>query len=228
MRSFCIRQVKNAAPSGALRSFVTLTLLLFSFGCSAEPKVEKVVEGEHYKKIDSALAKVGPKERVDVLEFFSYGCPHCADLEPGVNKWKAALPSYVAFDHMPAFWNEQYAMLAQAYYMAKILKKEQALRPKIFHAIHNKGERWRSVAEIRSFFEEHGIDGATFDRNFESFAVKQKMKMAGNAFKDYKLRSVPVFVVAGQYVTSLGDAGSQEQLWKVLNHLTSKVKAGEL
>lgn len=211
-----------------LTSLVCLLSVLLSLGCSAEPKSTAVIAGKHYKKIAESIERVGPLDTVEVMEFFSYGCPHCAHLEPGLVKWTSDLPTYVKFDHTPAFWNEHFSRLAQAYYTASILKKEHELRGKIFDALHKKHQSWKSDEAVRDFFVQQGIDGATFDKTFHSFAVKQKMKMADNAFRRYKLRSVPVFVVAGQYVTSLGDAGSEEQLWRTLNHLTAKVKAGDL
>lgn len=187
-----------------------------------------ITEGQHYKKVNEDGPKVGPLEKVKVTEFFSFGCGHCFNLEAGLKSWVSELPTYVEFDHMPAFWNETYALLAQAHYTIEVLGVEEKLRQPIFDAIHKRGLKLRSAGDIKDLLVQNGVEAAKFDKTFNSFAVKQKMKMADNAFREYKLSSVPVFVVGGQYVTSVSDAGGEENLWTVLNHLTAKVKSGEL
>jgi hypothetical protein len=185
-----------------LLKVLTLTLsFLLATGCSADEKVPEKKSSPsagtvvpeldvHYKKVDSSTKVVGPKEKVQVQEFFSYACPHCAQLEPGIKKWKATLPGYVNFEPMPASWNETYALLAQAFYTATLMGQEDKLRQPIFNAIHVQKLQLTSPAAIKAFFVQNGVDPKEFDRNFESFAVRQKMKMASNAFRDYKLRSV--------------------------------------
>lgn len=232
-----------------LTSFLRLIgalLIMIPLGCTADSnsdssdltekqeaeskplKATQVEEGIHYTKIDDDLDKVGPIERVLVTEFFSYGCPHCAYLEPGLKKWASGLPSYVEIVHTPAFWNEHFERMARTYYALELLKKEHELRDIIFNELHTIRAKWSSDADVQRFVDRNGIDGEKFKKTMHSFAVKQKMKMADKAFREYKLKSVPAFVVAGQYVTSVAQAGSEAQLWATLNHLTAKIKAGQL
>lgn len=198
-----------------------LTLLLLATGCSAQPE-SQYKNGIHYKELAGVVQKT-EDGKVPVVEFFSYACPHCFHLEPDLNQWKAHKPDYIEFNKMPAYWNPTFELMAQAYYTASILKVEDKLTPALFSAIHEQRRNLNNEADIRAIFVDKGVPAEDFDKMFNSFAVRQKMKMASNLFKKYELSSVPSIIVAGKYVTSATMAGGQKELTEVINYLARQI-----
>ncbi len=195
-------------------------------GCQAEPESESKVkykEGIHYKKVATAHYN-NKATMVEVLEFFSYGCPHCFNLEPALKKWKSRKPGYVDFQRVPAFWNPYFQLLAEAYYTAQVLKIEDKMHDRLFNAIHRQRLNLRSKVAVKGLFLEAGVSEADFDKTIKSFAVKQKIKMADNLFKRYKLNHVPMIVVGGTYVTDVSMTGGKENVIKVVDFLVKKVR----
>ncbi len=182
---------------------------------------EEYKEGTHYTKVGEILYH--PMEKVDIIEFFSYGCPHCFHIEPVMRHWLETSATYTSFVRMPAYWNPFFELMAQAYYTAEILKAEDKIHEPLFKAIHELKQNLQTRNSVKAFFVAQGVTEADFEKTFDSFAVNQKMKMAADQFKKYKLKSVPSFVVGGVYATSITQAGSPEALTKVLNHLAKKL-----
>lgn len=207
----------------SLQRFSFISLFLLILGCSTAGMAE-FKEGTHYFKVENAQPGTGDK--VSVVEFFNYACPHCNNLEPMIQKWaKSSKPDFVEFEHMPAFWNELFKNTAKAFYTAEALGESEKMHPVLFEAIHSKGVNFSDVDAIKSVFVNQGIEAAEFEKQFGSFFVNQKMNIANKLFAGYKLRSVPSFVVDGQWRTSLQDAGSEDALFKVINFLSEKAKS---
>ena len=143
-----------------------------------------------------------------------------------IQKWvKSSKPDFVNFEHMPAFWNDLFKNTAKAFYTAEALGASEKMHPVLFDAIHSKGVNFSNVDAIKSVFVNQGIHAAEFEKQFGSFFVNQKMNIANKLFAGYKLRSVPSFVIDGQWRTSLQDAGSEDALFKVINFLSEKAKS---
>lgn len=196
-------------------------LLLFSWGCSAESEAS-YKEGTHYKKV----AKADPDKSsttVSVVEFFSYGCPHCFHLEKDLHKWLENKPENIKFKKVPAFWNEKFEMLARAYYIAEVNNMLDKINEPLFKAIHEQ-RIVRSEADVAALFEQHGLTADKFNRDYVSFAVDSKMKNAAKQFKEFGLRSVPVVVVGGVYYTDVTMAEGQDKLFEVVEYLADKIQ----
>ena len=194
----------------------------------SSPAKATIIEGTHFTKVDSSIDKVGPLPEVEVMEFFSYMCPHCASLESSLNAWASRQSEYVTLTHVPAFWSTPYERMARTYHALSIMKQEKALRDTIFKAIHLRGARWGSDEDVAAFVGSHGMDADQFLKSLSSFAVKQKMRITTEQFKKFGVKSVPSFVVAGQYATSASQAGSVPKLWETLDYLVENIKAGRL
>lgn len=206
----------------SLKHFSFLSVFLLILGCSTAGMAE-FKEGTHYSKVEDANPGTGDK--VQVIEFFNYACPHCNNLEPMILKWTtSSKPEFIEFEHMPAFWNPLFENAAKAFYTAQALGESEKMHPVLFSAIHDKGVNFSNVDAIQSVFVNQGIDAEKFKKSFESFYVNQKMNTANKLFAQYKLRSVPSFVIDGQWRTSLQEAGSHEALFEVIQYLSEKAK----
>ncbi len=172
--------------------------------------------GVNYLEMDNTLVRA---DKVKVVEFFSYACPHCYELENYIEPWIEKQKANVDFQRTPAAWNPYYDLLSQAFFTIQILKREDQLHGTLFNAIHRERLNLQTLDGVRSFFVREGVTGDAFDKTFDSFAVKQKVFQAKSAFEKYHLSSVPSLVVADHYVTDVAKAGGHEQLLQLLSHL---------
>ena len=177
--------------------------------------------GVHYLKMSNTLV---PAEKVKVVEFFSYGCPHCFELEKYIEPWVEKNKSNVDFQRVPSSWSPALEILSQAYFTVQILKREDTLHTGLFNAIHRERLNLQSLDAMRSFFVREGVSAEVFDKTFDSFAVKQKVFQSKSAFEKYGLNSVPSIVVADHFVTDVGKAGGHQKLLELLSHLVDLSK----
>lgn len=206
-----------------MNAFYGLLVIFLAMGCSAEAPKATYKEGTHFKKV-SKVKEDTDKDSVSVIEFFSYGCPHCYHLEHTLKAWDKTKPSFIQFKRMPAYWNPFFETMAATFYTAELLKVTDKVHEPLFKAIHEERRPLRDMYAVKAFFQERGIDGAKFEKTFNSFAVKQKLKMSDSTFRNFKLSSVPSIVVGGTYSTDVSMAGSEEELGRVINFLAEKVK----
>lgn len=198
-------------------------LLLAARGASAAG----LTEGVQYKLLKPAQPTDVAPGKVQVVEVFWYACSHCFAIEPKVDAWAGkGKPAYVEFVQMPATWNELLKTHARVFYTAELLGKLPQLNDEIFREINVKGNRMDTPDKIEAFFVAHGVSKADFQKAFSSFAVESKIRQAEDMNRRYKIASTPTFVVAGQYVTDVSMAGSEDKLFEVLNGLAAQAKQG--
>lgn len=173
-----------------------------------------VQEGIDYKVLP-AKAPLESSDRIDVLGFFWFGCPHCFTLEPALKAWAAKLPSDVAFRKVHVPWRDQ---LQQFYYTLEALNK-LALIDKVFVAIHKDKVSLQNAQQMAEWIAGHGVNAKTFQEAFDSFGVRTRMKRAAQLAEAYKLEGVPAIGVAGRYLTAPSMAGSNQQALAVVDDL---------
>jgi thiol:disulfide interchange protein DsbA len=147
--------------------------------------------------------------KIEVLEFFSYGCPHCFRLEPMVNQWKTTLPDNVVFKAVPVGFNASMAPQQRLYYSLAAMGRLD-LHDKVFDAIHTQHKRLYSDKAIIDWVAEQGVDRKQFTDVYESFGINSKVSRANELTDAYKIEGTPSIAVAGKYVTSPSMAGSYE------------------
>lgn len=179
--------------------------------------VERFVEGVHYTR-----APGGTPAPNTVVEFFSFGCPHCAHLEPAVENWLQHKPKNVEFSRIPATWNARFQFLGQVYYTLNALGVAEANAQAVFDYIHKDNKPMRSEEEVADFVAGHGVDKQRFSAAWNSEEVKTQLNSAGQAMARYKVSGVPAFLVGGMYSTSVNMAGSEEELFQVIEFLLTK------
>jgi len=161
---------------------------------------QTLVEGQHYTRIKNPQP-VGSGKKIEVLEFFSYGCPHCRDLDPELVAWQKSIPADVEFRRVPVdYGREQWAVLAKAYYTLEALGVEEKLTPEVFAALHDKKA---PLYQDKAFFDwaaTKGLDRKKVEDAYNSFGVTSKFNRSRAIAKDYNVQSVPLVIVDGRVV----------------------------
>lgn len=191
----------------------SLLVLAFAFSTAAFS-----AEPVGYETITPAQATHDPA-KVEVIEFFWYGCPHCYNFEPILNKWKEKLPKNVEFIRQPAAFNETWAKHAKAYYTAEALGVVDKIHADFFDAVQNKKEELLTEADLAKFFVAHGVKEADFHEAYNSFPVDTKMRQVAGVAARYGITGVPAIIVNGKYKTNGKLAGSHEKMIDVINQL---------
>ncbi|HLL19361.1 MAG TPA: thiol:disulfide interchange protein DsbA/DsbL [Rubrivivax sp.] len=200
-------------------------LALSGMAGAARAQTAAPVEGKDYARLQTP-APVGTLpngKKVEVIEFFWYGCSHCFRLEPLIEAWAKRLPPDVHFRQLP------FAFIGpvehqKLFYALEELGQREAMQRKLFNAIHVERKVLNTEAEITKFVAANGIDSAKFTEAFKSFGVNTKLSR-GKALSDaYKIDSVPTIGVQGRYFTSASLAGSHERALQIADQLIVRAR----
>ncbi len=149
--------------------------------------------------------------KIEVVEFFSYGCPHCADFNPSVHAWAAKLPADVAFRKVPiTFGRAAWVGIAKLYYTLEITGDLARLDQEVFKAIHTDRVGLFDEKVLTEWVAKKGVDPKKFADTFNSFGVMSKVKRGDQLAATFKLQGVPSLGVEGKYL--VGDKSHQELL----------------
>lgn len=203
-----------ALPAVALALFATLAH-------AATPEV-----GVNYDLLPIPVETSDPS-RIEVVEVFSYGCPHCFEFEPTIEAWRARQPADVQFRRLPAVFRKEWVILAQAFYAAEALGVTEKVNRPIFEAIHLKGLNPGDPTVLAGVFKESaGVDGEEFLKVLNSFGVRSKVQQADAQGQMYRLQGVPTLIVAGKYTAyGASSSGSNSDRLAVVDFLVAKERA---
>jgi thiol:disulfide interchange protein DsbA len=206
------------------RDFSTSVLGLgLGLGATASHAQGGPVEGKDYVRL--AQPQPVPPGKIEVLEFFWYGCPHCNAFEPALDAWAKKLPADISFRRVPvAFRDEPFLAHQKIYYTLENMGQLDAMHRKVFYAIHNERQRLDKIADIAAFMTKNGVDGAKFSQLFDSFSIQTKATQARKLAEAYRIDGVPALGVQGRFFTSGTLAGSAERALAVADHLIQLVR----
>jgi len=174
-------------------------------------------QGTDYRAI--AVQPTGSGDKIEVLEFFWYGCPHCYSFEPSIIAWKKSKPANVEFIRVPAVFRPDWEIQARTYYALENMGVVEDVHGKIFKAIHKDKKRLNKKKLIVDFLVENGVNREIFLAEYSSFSVDGKVRKAKKLLKPYQIEGVPTVAVNGKYITSGSMAGSYDNLIKILDYL---------
>lgn len=201
--------------------FMTLILSVFLSNMA----FADIDEGIEYKRVSPAQPTI-TKNKVEVVELFWYGCPHCFHFEPNIKGWLAKKPDNVVFYRIPAVFNSKWALHARAFYAAKSLglfdNGKLEFHEAVFNEIHKKKNHLHKKKDFQEIFSRFGISKEDFENAFDSFAVNTKVNRATTLSKRYQLDGVPTLIVNGKYRTDGPMAGGRNGMIKVLDFLVKK------
>ncbi len=193
-------------------SVASVILLCFSLNVQAEDAYKLIIPAQPTQT----------DGKIEVLEVFWYGCPHCYHFEPFVTEWLKTKPDDVDFRRMPGIFNKNWVPHAKAYFTAEKLGVLDRIHSQLFDALHKDRKRIFTESELKDFFVSQGIDGDEFTRIYNSSEVETKFKQAFIMGQRYKITGVPAVIVNGKYMTSGSMAGSYENLLKTIDQLVDK------
>lgn len=172
--------------------------------------------GEHYEVMSSDVSA-----SKQVMEFFSYFCPHCYNFEPIAQQLKTSLPADVSFKRAPVSFlgRDMGPELQRAYALAVALKVEHSITPALFARIHTERKAPASRADVRALFAEYGVSQQIFDSRIDSMPVLADVAGYDSIREKLNITSVPAFVVNGKYLIKIGALKSQQQFNDLVSYL---------
>lgn len=179
-------------------------------------------EGVHYDVIDS-VQSVPSGDTVEVVEVFSYVCPHCFSFQPHVKAWEEEQPAHTKYVRMPALLGRRsWVPYARAYYTAEVMGVLDQTHDPLFRSLHVERVPLRSDADIADFFEDQGVSKDDYLRTAESFAVVTKLQRAQKMEREFGIRGTPTLIVGGKYRISSNANIQPHQMFDVVNFLVAK------
>jgi thiol:disulfide interchange protein DsbA len=162
--------------------------------------------------------------KIEVLEFFWYGCIHCYNLEPYIETWQKKLAPDVQFRRVPAVFSDRWAQDAAIYYAFEALGVLDKLHRPFFDAIHRDRLRTENGAALAEWLEKNGIDPKKFTETLKSFGVQSRTRRATQQTVAYKIDGTPAMAVQGRYTVSAEQGGPNPGILQTVDHLADMVR----
>ncbi|MEM8550552.1 MAG: thiol:disulfide interchange protein DsbA/DsbL [Verrucomicrobiota bacterium] len=185
---------------------------------------EDWVAGEHYDVISPAVRGT-QADKIEVTEFFWYGCGHCYNFEPQVVQWKKTLADDVVVKGSPAMWNALMEVHAKAFYAAEVLGVLDKVHMPLFQAINVDRKRLSDEDELADLFAANGVSREDFSKAFNSFGVGSQVRQANARARAAKITGTPEMMVAGKYRITTRKAGGQGNMLKIADFLIAQERA---
>ena len=202
-----------------LKSLGLWICLFFGAQLTAEQAFE---QGVHFKKLPVPVQtqNVG---KIEVIEIFSYGCVHCYNFDPQIERWRSLQADDLIFRRIPAVFSQSWEPLARAFYAAQVLGVSEKMHMPIFAAIHQSGVNLQTAAQMARLFSNiAGVDEDEFISVFNSFGIRSQVQQAGADSRMYRITGVPTLVVAGKYIVDGVMAGNNTRMLQVVDFLVQQ------
>jgi len=162
--------------------------------------------------------------KIEVLEFFWYGCPHCYSLEPTLEGWLKKLPPDVQFVRVPAVFNERWQYDAAIYYTFEAMNLVQKLHRPFFDAIHRDNLRTDSRPALAEWLKKQGVDEKRFFDTMGSMGVDTKLRRAIHLTLAYRIDGTPAMAVQGRYTVSAQQGRSHQGMVETVDYLVAQAR----
>jgi thiol:disulfide interchange protein DsbA len=179
-------------------------------------------EGSDYLKLGRPAPVDAPADKVEVIEFFWYSCPHCNAFEPTFDAWAKKQPAHVVVKRAPVAFRDDFVPQQRLYYALEAMGKVEELHRKVFHAIHTEKQRLGTQDQIADWIAKQGIDRAKFLEVYNAFGVAGKARRAAQLQDAYQVDGVPSLGIAGKYFTSGSLAQTLPRSLQVADHLIAQ------
>ncbi|KZX86005.1 hypothetical protein A3715_03580 [Oleiphilus sp. HI0009] len=210
-----------------LSALMLAATMLFSVATSAASLWEK---GTHYKELPFPV-KTGDASKIEVVEVFWYGCPHCYEFNNDhLPQWEESFPDDVDFRLLPATF-PGWVTHAEVFFAAEELGKIEEMHQALFDAIQGAPKKYQDRDDFVEIFEKHGVSEEQYMAVFEASGfrkiskIDEQVKKAGDRIKAYRLTGVPALIVNGKYKIGVRDAGGFANMIKVANFLIAQERA---
>jgi thiol:disulfide interchange protein DsbA len=180
-------------------------------------------EGHDYQRV-AKPQPVATGDKIEVLEFFWYRCPHCFQLEPALEAWVKKLPKDAQIRRVPAVFRDDWLPGAKIYHTLEQMDLLDKLHRKVFDAYHIQSINLNDPAVLMDWIAKQGVDRKKFEAVYKSFSTQSRSAQGGRLASAYAIRGVPAFVIDGKYTTSMSMTGSEARLFEVLDELIVKAR----
>jgi protein dithiol oxidoreductase (disulfide-forming) len=207
-------------------SFVSCSLACLAMlgtlivAASAQPVPDK-----DYRLIQTPQPPSDPK-KIEVIEFFSYACPHCAEFEPALSSWLKRKPKDVEFKEVPMVFRDNWKPTAKLYYALEAMGLVEKYQDKVYDAIHKQNKDLNTDQGVKQWAKDAGIDSAKFDQVYDSFGIESKLQRSMGMGRAYGVQFTPSMAINGKYYTGpsmVSSPGSgapdYDRFFKVVNEL---------
>lgn len=207
-----------------MRKFMLSAIIVAAslFGLSAQ--AADFQAGKEYIELKAPVPVSNP-DKIEVVELFWYGCPHCYQFEPIINPWIAQLPDDVEFKRIPAMFGGAWNLHGQLFLALESMNVEHAVHDAVFSAYHQQGNKLETPEKMADLVAANGVDRETFLKAFNSFGVKSRAEQAKKLGMAYQITGVPVMIVNGKYRFDIGSAGGPQRTLEVADFLIEKERA---
>lgn len=202
-----------------IRAWLGALLAAMCAGALAQP-----VEGRDFQRL-ATPQPVSTGERIEVLEFFYYGCPICYEAQPHVARWLLKAGPAVAIQRVPAAFTESSDSFARTFYALSAMNQIARLHFPIYDNHHFDGKQLNEEKNIVEWVAANGVDRARFIELWHSAQIDAQLAAAKKALDTYDIRVVPTFVVDGKYVTTSRMTGSVKSMMDAVDYLVERAAA---
>lgn len=211
-----------------------LSALLLSLGLAAgsvqfaQASPSAPVAGKDYTVLSPAQPVNVPAGKIEVIEFMWYGCPHCYEFDPYLEKWKAKQGADVVFRRVPVAFRDDFIPHSKMLLALDVLGLSDKLTPVIFKEIHVNRNYLLTPEAQADFLAKQGVDKKKYLDAYNSFTVASELKRVTQMMNDYKIDGVPTLVVQGKYETGPAATNSLEGTIQVLDYLEQQIRAKKM
>lgn len=198
---------------------------LAALGVRAPAYAQAPAAGRDYSVLNPTLPTESPG-KIEVLEFFWYGCIHCYNLEPVVDAWLKNLPADVVFRRVPAIFNERWAHDARIFYAFEAMDLTDKTHGPLFDAIHKSRLQTTNQKAFNDWLQKQGVDQKKFEEVFRSFGVQSKVRRAMQLTAAYRIEGTPQLAVHGTYTITSDQAKTGKGMFAIADYLVGTVRKG--
>jgi thiol:disulfide interchange protein DsbA len=192
--------------------------------CLASTGVASAQDKFAYSELQQRQPAETATGKIEVIEFFWYGCPHCYNLEPTLDTWLKKLPSDVQFVRVPAVFNERWQYDATIYYTFEAMNLVQKLHRPFFDAIHRDGLRTDNQQALAEWLKKQGVDDKRFFDTMKSMGVDTRVRRAIHLTVAYRIDGTPAMAVRGRYTVSAQQGRSQQGMLDTVDYLVAQAR----
>jgi thiol:disulfide interchange protein DsbA len=209
-------------PRQCLALLLGLFAVAVAFAQSSPGGTVALSEGRNYRLIPQQ--PVADPNRIEVIDFFFYGCPFCNELRPMLERWRKALPADVVFRRTPTVRRDSWVPLAKTYYTLEVLGEVERLHEEVYKGYHDEELSMSRPEIMADWAQRHGIDRDRWLEVYQSEEVSRRVEQARRMTLDYDIQGTPSVVINGRYLTSSGMTDDVKLVVPVAEQLLRRVR----
>ena len=200
-----------------------LLCLLIATAAHAQGPAVTLSEGKNYRLIPQQPLE--DSSRIEVIDFFFYGCPYCNNMRPMLERWRNALPNDVVFRRTPVVRRDSWVPLARTFYTLEVLGETERLHEEVYKSYHDEELSMSRSDVMANWAQRHGIDREQWLKVYTSAEVTRLVERARRMTEDYDIQGTPSLVINGRYITSSGMTDDVKLVVPVAEELIRMIRA---